>query len=113
MVERTNTFTPAPIQPLCAAAVLLVTRAVMLVGVIVVVGVVGIAVSGCASSSAGRDGRPTAECPVCRCNNDLGCLVVRIDEATPRSVWQDRTYYFCSPECKTAFDRAPQKFVVK
>jgi YHS domain-containing protein len=70
--------------------------------------------AGCASSSsASRDGRRTSECPVCRCNNDLGCLIVRIDQTTPRSDWQGTTYYFCSQDCKAAFDRAPGQYVKK
>ncbi len=36
-----------------------------------------------------------------------------VDEkkATNQSVYQGRTYYFCSPGCKQAFDKEPQKYV--
>ena len=36
-----------------------------------------------------------------------------VDEkkATNKSVYQGRTYYFCSPGCKQAFDQKPQKHV--
>ena len=28
-----------------------------------------------------------------------------------KSVYQGQTYYFCSPGCKQAFDKEPQKYV--
>ncbi len=36
-----------------------------------------------------------------------------VDEkkATNKSVYQGKTYYFCSPGCKQAFDQEPQKYV--
>ncbi len=38
-----------------------------------------------------------------------------VDEKTAagKSVYQGQTYYFCSPGCKQAFDKEPQKFVGK
>jgi YHS domain-containing protein len=37
---------------------------------------------------------------------------MEVDPATaPRSVYQDKTYYFCMPDHKVLFDKAPQKFV--
>ena len=38
-----------------------------------------------------------------------------IDEKTAagKSVYQGQTYYFCSPGCKQAFDKEPQKYVGK
>lgn len=29
------------------------------------------------------------------------------------STYQGQTYYFCSPGCKKAFDKEPQKYAVK
>ena len=45
--------------------------------------------SGCASRP---DPRPIAEDPVCKCNGDLGCIKVRVDEKTPRSTYKGQTY---------------------
>ena len=49
---------------------------------------------------------PTAEHPVCPvCGMD-------VDPATaPKSVFKDKTYYFCSQDDKETFDAAPDKFV--
>lgn len=33
--------------------------------------------------------------------------------AAGKSDYQGKTYYFCSPGCKKAFDKEPQKYVVK
>ncbi len=33
--------------------------------------------------------------------------------ATQKSEYQGQTYYFCSPGCKKAFDKEPQKYAVK
>jgi YHS domain-containing protein len=33
--------------------------------------------------------------------------------AAAESEYQGRTYYFCSPGCKNAFDKEPQKYVSK
>jgi len=42
-------------------------------------------------------------CPVCEMEVDLA--------SAPRSVYHDRTYYFCMPAHKAVFDRAPQQFL--
>lgn len=31
--------------------------------------------------------------------------------AAGKSVYQGKTYYFCSPGCKQAFDREPEKYI--
>jgi YHS domain-containing protein len=38
-----------------------------------------------------------------------------VDErsAAGKSEYQGQTYYFCSPGCKQAFDRDPEKYVAK
>ena len=60
---------------------------------------------------AGRpDPRPVAEDVVCKCNGDLGCVKVRVDDKTPRSVYEGKTYYFCAESCKAAFDKTPSRF---
>lgn len=41
--------------------------------------------------------------PVC------GMQVVE-GSAVVTSVYQGKTYYFCSPACKAAFDRDPEKY---
>jgi YHS domain-containing protein len=33
--------------------------------------------------------------------------------AAAKSEYQGQTYYFCSPGCKRAFDKEPQKYVGK
>jgi Cu+-exporting ATPase len=42
--------------------------------------------------------------PVCGMN-------VEPDEAAGQSVFQGKTYYFCSNDCKTQFDKNPQAYV--
>jgi Cu+-exporting ATPase len=38
---------------------------------------------------------------------------MRVDPATAaaKSEYQGKTYYFCSPGCKTSFDKRPEAFV--
>jgi YHS domain-containing protein len=70
-----------------------------------------LAIGGCAASPASReDGRPTAECPVCRENADLACLSVKIADDTPRTEYRGKMYYFCSTECKAEFEKHPEKY---
>jgi YHS domain-containing protein len=40
---------------------------------------------------------------------------MEVDEkkVTQRSVYNGKTYYFCSATCKKQFDKEPQKFVKK
>lgn len=86
-----------------------VRRRLMLGGVCVALAA---CVGGCASSRA-ADTRPVAECPVCKCNGDLACLTVHVDGATPRAEVGGKTYFFCSPDCKCAFEKSPQKYAGK
>lgn len=66
-----------------------------------------VALGGC----AGRpDPRPVAEDVVCKCNGDLGCVKVRVDEKTPRSFYQGKTFYFCAESCRTAFEKTPARY---
>lgn len=34
-------------------------------------------------------------------------------KASDKSVFEGKTYYFCSPGCKKAFEKEPQKYIVK
>ena len=54
-----------------------------------------------------------AECAVCKVNADLACLDVAVDENTPRSDYNGKTYYFCSEECKEKFAKKPQRYAGK
>jgi YHS domain-containing protein len=37
---------------------------------------------------------------------------MEVDPATaPRSVYHDKTYYFCMPTHKVVFDKAPEQFL--
>src|SRR5262249_42054659 len=66
---------------------------------------------GCAAGSTSlKADSARAECPVCRENADLACLMVRITDSTPRVEYQGRTYYFCSEECRAAFEKQPAKY---
>jgi len=38
-------------------------------------------------------------------------MTVDTDIASHKSNYKDRTYYFCSPGCKTAFEGEPEKYV--
>ena len=33
------------------------------------------------------------------------------DEKSPKSVYKDKTYYFCCPGCKPPFDKDPEKYL--
>ena len=43
---------------------------------------------------------------------DLVCGM-QVDEkaSAGKSEYQGKTYYFCSPGCKAAFDKAPEKYL--
>jgi YHS domain-containing protein len=71
---------------------------------------------GCASTSpkvasASATSQPHAECMVCKYNADLACVDVTVDSKTPRCVCSGQTYYFCSEECKHAFEKNPTKYL--
>lgn len=45
---------------------------------------------------------------------DLVCgMDVDPKTATDKSVYQGKTYYFCSPGCKKSFEQDPGKYVSK
>jgi P-type Cu+ transporter len=43
--------------------------------------------------------------PVCR-------MQINPSEAAGTSIYQGKTYYFCAPGCKQAFDKHPEQYVV-
>ena len=52
-----------------------------------------------------------SQCPVCRHNADLACVDLTVTEQTPRTVHDGRTYYFCSDECRVAFEKRPSLYL--
>ena len=38
-------------------------------------------------------------------------MTVNENSAPAKATYQNQTYYFCSTECKTKFERDPQKYV--
>ena len=67
-----------------------------------------------APGTTASTGEPAhGECLVCKRNADLACVDVDVDKQTPRYVYQGRTYYFCSEECRGKFAKDPQKYIEK
>ena len=60
--------------------------------------------------TASADQPKHAECRVCKMNVDLACVDVDVDKSTPRVVYNAKTYYFCSEECKAKFEKNPAKY---
>jgi YHS domain-containing protein len=54
-----------------------------------------------------------AECLVCKKNADLACIDVEVEKTTPTYVYNGRTHYFCSEECRDKFAKNPQKYLEK
>jgi YHS domain-containing protein len=54
-----------------------------------------------------------AECLVCKKNADLACVDVQVDSETPAYVYNGKTYFFCSDECRSEFAKHPQKYIQK
>ena len=38
-------------------------------------------------------------------------MEVNIETAPARSVYEGQTYYFCSQDCKEAFDKDPEEYI--
>ena len=67
---------------------------------------------GCASTApktTQATGR-VEQCLVCAHNRDLACIKVSVDEKTPRCCCNGKTYFFCSDECRKAFEKNPAKY---
>jgi YHS domain-containing protein len=69
--------------------------------------------AGCTTSSKdiSQASGPTETCHVCRYNNDLACVQVRVRDTTPRAEYGGRTFYFCSEACRTEFLKKPEKYL--
>jgi YHS domain-containing protein len=74
-----------------------------------------VAVPGCSATTGERAAtastQPHAECLVCKANADLACIDVSVDSKTPSYAYNDKTYYFCSNECRKAFAKNPSRYV--
>lgn len=71
---------------------------------------------GCAgtrSQTLTQSGQQIAKDPVCVYFADMGCIDVAVMENTPRSMYEGRTYYFCSQRCKEDFDKKPSKYLAE
>ena len=70
---------------------------------------------GCATSqpTTVHNEGPTATCYVCRYNNDLACVHIKVRDSTPRTEFQGTTYYFCSEDCRAAFVKNSEKYLLK
>jgi YHS domain-containing protein len=67
--------------------------------------------AGCASdmtASAPKAGH--AECLVCKMNVDLACIDVKVGEKTPQYLYMEKTYFFCSEDCKNDFIKNPSRY---
>jgi YHS domain-containing protein len=69
--------------------------------------------AGCASAPPTQtaSAQPHAECLVCKHNADLACVDVAVDGKTPHCVCNGQSYYFCSDECRRAFEMNPAKYL--
>jgi YHS domain-containing protein len=74
-----------------------------------------LALTGCAINDrdTASNAVPAATCQVCRYNNDLACIRVRVKDSTPRADYQGQTYFFCSESCREAFLKKPTKYLPK
>jgi hypothetical protein len=66
----------------------------------------------CRSGGGGpaAEGELLAECPVCKHEGDLACVCVRVTPDTPSCRCDQRTYYFCSEECRASFEQHPERY---
>jgi len=70
--------------------------------------------NGSAAASASATTQAShSECLVCKKNADLACVDVTVDQNTPRYMYNGKTYYFCSNDCKQEFAKSPTKFLDK
>ena len=68
--------------------------------------------AGCATPpNQGSATAATATCEVCRYNNDLACVCVKLKDSTPHADYEGQTYYFCSDDCRKAFLNKPKKYL--
>jgi len=91
-------------------------RTSILVGGLALLALCSTSVSGCRSSSSDvpvRLAEGHAQCLVCKSEGDLACVDVKLREDTPRSVYRGTTYYFCSTQCRSDFERHPELYVAR
>ena len=71
--------------------------------------------AGCAITSrdSAQTSGPMETCHVCRYNNDLACVCVKVKESTPKTEYQGTTYYFCSQDCLASFRKDPRRYLPK
>jgi YHS domain-containing protein len=68
--------------------------------------------AGCAATGQPKpDGKPHAECLVCKYNADLACVDVAVENDTPSCQCNGQTYYFCSDVCRAAFMKNPALYL--
>lgn len=87
-------MTPVPLRTALARALLLLAPVLV----------------GCRAPAPGAG---EAECPVCRCEGDLACLVVRVEADTPSATLAGVTYHFCSEECRARFVADPHAYLAR
>lgn len=71
-------------------------------------------VTGCAAPDTERSSaatQPHAECLVCKYDNDLACVDVKVEPGTPTALYGGKPYYFCSDHCRDEFSKSPEKYV--
>ena len=89
---------------------------------IVGLAIVTMATAGCASApatptaaaeamTASQAAKPHAECLVCKYDADLACVDVTVSDSTPSTVYDGKTYYFCSKSCCKKFEKDPAKYI--
>ena len=61
--------------------------------------------------TASQAAKPHAECLVCKYDADLACVDVTVSDSTPSTVYDGKTYYFCSKSCCKKFEHDPSKYV--
>jgi len=72
--------------------------------------------AGCAAPEtdhASATTQPHAECLVCKYDNDLACVDVKVEPGTPTTTYQGKSYYFCSDHCRDEFAKSPEKYVAQ
>jgi len=84
----------------------------MRVLLLISLGILAFALTGCASTSDPQQHLAVNQdaCWVCVNENDLACIKVDIDDKTPTALYNGKTYHFCSEQCKKEFQANPAKF---
>jgi YHS domain-containing protein len=77
----------------------------VLIVLIVLVAVCAVAWAIHTAKQTDSSGVVSAVCPV------MGTKIPDVTKAAGTSVYKGKTYYFCCPGCKTAFDQNPAKYV--